>query len=258
VIPSPLTDPSLAALPGIRHGFFTRIGGVSDGIYASLNCGLGSADDGAKVAANRARVANAVGLDADRLVTPYQVHGIVTVVVDAPWQNDARPKADALVTNRTGIAIGVGTADCGPVLLADPQARIVGAAHAGWRGALAGVLESAIAAMEKLGARRERVFAALGPAIGQANYEVGPEVAAKFIAADRGNTRFFAPSGRDDRSLFDLPGYIVARLQRAGVSAASVNVCTYGDEERFFSFRRATHRGEKDYGRQLSVIVLEA
>jgi len=172
-----------------------------------------------------------------------------------PWANDARPKADAVVTTRPGIAIAVGTADCGPVLLADPEARVIGAAHAGWRGALAGIIESAIAAMERLGARRERIVAVLGPAISQANYEVGAEVAAQFLP-DRENARFLVPSGRDGRSLFDLGGYIVSRLERAGVSAASLGVCTYADEARFCSFRRATHRGEKDYGRQLSAIML--
>src|SRR6185295_1367548 len=180
--------------------------------------GVGSADDRGKVAANRARVAAAVGAEADDLVTPYQVHGTDAIVVETPWSSDARPRADALVTTRRGIAIAVGTADCGPVLLADPQAGVIGAAHAGWRGALAGVTDSAITAMERLGARRDRIVAALGPTISQPNYEVGPEVVAKFIAADRGNARFFVQSGREGHSLFDLPGYIVARLRQAGVS----------------------------------------
>jgi hypothetical protein len=252
-----LTDTRLAALAGIRHGFFTRNGGVSGGIYASLNCGLGSADDRARVAENRARVASALAIQRDSLVTPYQVHGTDTIVVDAPWPSDARPHADALVTNKPGIALAVGTADCGPVLLADPVAGAIGAAHAGWKGALAGIIESAVAAMEKLGGRRERIVAALGPTISQANYEVGPELVARFVAADAANARFFVASPQLGRSLFDLPGYIVARLRQAGIAAESLGACTYADETRFFSFRRATHRGEKDYGRQLSGIVLK-
>ena len=252
-----LTAPGLAALARISHGFFTRAGGVSDGIYASLNCGLGSADDLGKVATNRGRVAVAIGAEADRLVTPYQVHGTDAVIVDAPWADDARPKADVLVTDRPGIAIAIGTADCGPVLLADGNARVIAAAHAGWRGALAGVLESAIATMETLGARRGQIAAALGPTISQANYEVGPELMQRFIAADAGNVQFFGRAGDGDRSRFDLPGYILSRLQRAGVTTANVAFCTYADEARFFSFRRATHHGEQDYGRQLAAIMLE-
>jgi YfiH family protein len=251
-----LTDHRLAALPGVRHGFFTRAGGVSDGIYGSLNCGLGSGDDPARVAENRSRVALATGVAPDRLVTPYQVHGTETIVVDAPWPGDQRPRADAVVTNRTDIAIAVGTADCGPVLLADSAAGVIGAAHAGWKGALAGILESVIAAMEGLGARREQIVAVLGPMISQANYEVGPEVVAQFVAADPAHAALFVPSPRPGRSLFDLPGAIVSRLRRAGVDAASLGLCTYADESRFFSFRRATHRGEKDYGRELSAIAL--
>jgi YfiH family protein len=250
-----LTDARLA-LPGIRHGFFTRQGGVSEGIYASLNCGLGSADDQARVTENRGRVAGAIAAAHDRLATPYQVHGTRAIVVEAPWDSGSRPEGDALVTNRPGIAIGVGTADCGPVLLAEPDARVIAAVHAGWRGALAGVVESALAAMEGLGARRDRIVAALGPTISQANYEVGPELVERFLGDDRTNAGFFAPSARRGHSLFDLPAYILARLRRAGLAAESLGLCTYADEMRFFSFRRATHRGEKDYGRQLSVITL--
>jgi YfiH family protein len=251
-----LTSPSLALLPGIRHGFFTREGGVSEGVYSSLNCGLGSTDDPARVAENRGRVAQAMGVAAGQLVTPYQVHGTATIVVDAPWAGDARPHGDALVTRTLGIAIAIGTADCGPVLFADPDARVVGAAHAGWKGAIGGVLESAVAAMEGLGARRDRIVAALGPTISQPNYEVGPEVVAQFVAHDPANGSFFVPSLRPGRSLFDLPGYIVGRLRRAGIAADDWGLCTYADADRFFSFRRTTHRGEKDYGRELSAIVL--
>jgi YfiH family protein len=251
-----LTDARLAALTGIRHGFFTRAGGVSAGIYAGLNCGVGSKDERAHVMENRARVARALGADPDRLAAPYQVHGTDTAVVEAAWPAGKGPKADALVTDRPGIALAVGTADCGPVLLADAEARVVAAAHAGWRGARAGILESVIAAMEARGARRERIVAALGPTIGQANYEVGPELVAAFLADDPANDRFFRPSAREGHSLFDLPAYIVTRLTAAGVSAASLGLDTYADPERFFSFRRATHLGEADYGRQLSAIVL--
>ena len=251
-----LTDAGLAALPGIRHGFFTRSGGVSDGIYASLNCGTGSSDDRARVLENRARVTATLGVAADRLATPYQVHGTDVAVVDAVWEPGQGPKADAVVTDRPGVALGVGTADCGPILLAEAEAGVVAAAHAGWRGALAGVAEAAIAAMERLGARRERIVAVLGPSISQANYEVGPELVARFTDDDPDNARFFVPSARDGHSLFDLPAYTVARLTAAGVRAADMALCTYAEPERFYSYRRATHRGEPDYGRLISAIVL--
>jgi YfiH family protein len=251
-----LTSADLAGLRGIRHGFFTRDGGVSQGVYASLNCGLGSSDDRTRVSENRARVAAAVGARPVNLATPYQVHGTETIVVDTAWAPNARPYADAVVTNQPGIALGVGTADCGPVLLADEAARVVGAAHAGWRGALGGILESVVAAMEGLGARRGRLVATLGPMISQTNYEVGAEVVERFLAADSSNRRFFASGRRDGHVQFDLPAYIVGRLKAAGVAADNLGPCTYADEARFFSFRRATHRGEADYGRQLSVIVL--
>jgi hypothetical protein len=253
-----LLDGRLAALPGVRHGFFTRAGGVSHGIYASLNGGVGSHDDRARVLENRGRVAQALGVAPDRLATPYQVHGAEAVTVAAAWEAGKGPKADAVVTDRAAIAIGVGTADCGPVLLADAGAGVVGAAHAGWKGALAGVVEAAVAAMEGLGARRERIVAALGPTISQRNYEVGPEVVDRFLAADGGNAGFFRSGGRPGHSLFDLPGYLLARLGAAGVDAAHVDLCTYDDAERFYSYRRATHRGEPDYGRLMSAIVLEA
>ena len=253
---TPLTH-DLLALPGIRHGFFTREGGVSTGLYASLNCGTGSRDDRALVLENRARVTAALGVAADRLATPYQVHGTEAVVVDSVWQPGQGPKADAVVTDRPGIALGIGTADCGPILFADASAHVIGAAHAGWRGALAGVAEAAIAAMEGLGARRENIVAVLGPSISQANYEVGPELVGQFTAADPANARFFVPSPRDGHALFDLPGYTVARLQAAGVKAANMDLCTYAEPERFYSYRRATHLSEPDYGRLLSAIVLK-
>ncbi len=251
-----ITHPALGELPGIRHGFYTRAGGVSSGIYASLNCGIGSKDDRAHVLENRARVTAALGAAADRLATPYQVHGIDVVTVDEPWQTGKGPKADATVTGRAGVVLGVGTADCGPILFADPSARVVGATHAGWRGALAGVAGATVAAMERLGARRENIVAILGPTISQENYEVGPEVRDAFLASDPGSVRFFAPSVRDDRFQLDLPAFIVANLTANGVTADSIGLCTYADDTRFFSYRRATHRGEPDYGRLLSAIMI--
>jgi YfiH family protein len=244
------------ALPGLAHGFFTRGGGVSSGLYASLNCGIGSKDERSAVMENRRRVAEAVGGDAEKLATPYQVHGTDTVTVRNLWNAGAGPKADAVVTNAPGIVLGIGTADCGPILFADVEARVIGAAHAGWRGALAGITDSAIAAMEKIGARRERIVAVLGPSISQQNYEVGPELVETFIADDPGNARYFIPSTRSGHSMFDLPAYTIARLRRAGVQAAKMDLCTYADSDRFFSYRRATHRREPDYGRLLSVIML--
>ena len=251
-----LQHPTLT-LPGIAHGFFTRDGGVSEGIYASLNCGIGSNDERARVMENRARVTAALGVAADRLATPYQVHGAAAAIVETAWAPGRGPKADAVVTDRPGVALGIGTADCGPILLADPAARVIGAAHAGWRGALAGVAEAAIAAMESIGARRRRIVAVLGPSISQANYEVGPELTARFTEADPANARYFVPSSRSGHALFDLPGYTVARLAAAGVTAANMDICTYAESARFFSYRRTTHRGEPDYGRQISAIVLE-
>ncbi len=254
--PKPLTHGLLEALPGIGHGFFTRVGGVSSGIYRSLNCGVGSKDDKGFVFKNRARAARTLGVMPERLATPYQVHGDSAVAVDRVWELGQGPKADAVVTVKPGIAVGVGTADCGPILFADATARVVGAAHAGWRGALGGILESTIRAMEGLGARRDRIVAVLGPTISQRHYEVGDELVEAFVTADKANTRFFQPATRPGHAFFDLPGYIVARLSRAGVLAADLGLCTYADEERFFSYRRATHRGEADYGRLLSAIAL--
>ncbi len=252
-----LTSANLAALPGIRHGFFTRQGGVSEGMFTSLNCGLGSGDDPDRVRENRARVAQAVDLAPDRLVTPYQVHGTTTITVTAPWSADERPKADALVTRTPGIAIAVGVADCTPVLLADPDARVIGAAHAGWRGAFEGILESAVEGMEGLGARRGGIIAAIGPTISKVAYEVGPEFLARFEMADPENRRFFRPAERTGHAYFDLPGYVGGRLERLGLAVVEdLRRCTYTDEAHFFSFRRATHRGEKDYGRLLAAIAL--
>jgi YfiH family protein len=248
---------ALAGLDGIRHAFFTRDGGVSPGIYASLNAGIGSNDDPQNVAANRARMAASLGVAPERFLTCYQIHSPHVVVADTPWSGDARPRADAIVTSRTGLAIGISTADCGPVLFADPEARIVGAAHAGWRGALAGVTDATIAAMERLGAARARIVAAIGPMIRQPNYEVGPDLRDRFVAADSANRGFFALSDRDDHFMFDLAGYVASRLAAAKIGAIEdLGACTYADPGRFYSYRRMTHRGEADYGRHINAIVL--
>jgi polyphenol oxidase len=249
--------PALATLPGIRHGFFTRTGGVSTGIYASLNGGIGSSDTPENVAENRARMAAALGVRPPWLLTVYQTHSADVAIAAAPWSPDQRPHADAIVTRTPGLAIGVTTADCGPVLLADPEAGVVGAAHAGWRGAFTGVLEATIAAMERCGAKRNRVVAGLGPMIRQANYEVGPEFVTRFRAVDAGNERFFQASGRPDHALFDLAGYIAARLRGAGIARIEdTGRCTYAEPQLFFSYRGTTHRGEPDYGRHINAIAL--
>lgn len=240
----------------MRHGYFTRIGGVSDGIYRGLNIGTGSSDDQTLVAENRRRVADWMGVSADHLLTAHQIHSPDVVVAREPFAGP-RPKADAIVTDRPGIAIGASTADCGPVLFADAEARVIGAAHAGWKGAFTGVLENTVAAMERLGARRDRIVAVLGPSIGPDNYEVGPEFVARFVEADAGNERYFSPSKTVGHSMFDLNQYTVDRLRKAGVTAEGLGRCTYAEEDLFYSYRRTTHRKEADYGRQVSAIVLE-
>lgn len=253
-----LSSARLSELPGIAHAFFTREGGVSNGVYASLNGGLGSGDERARVIENRARMAASLGVAPERFATLYQVHSPDVIVIDKAWDEDARPKADALVTRTPRLAIAVSSADCGPVLFADAEARVVGAAHAGWKGALTGVIEATVAAMEGEGARRERIRAALGPMISRAAYEVGPEFEARFREADAGNADFFEPSARLGHFMFDLPAYIGRRLADAGVGVVDdLGRCTYGEEALFFSYRRKTHRGELDYGRHLSAIALE-
>jgi polyphenol oxidase len=248
---------SLAALEGIRHAFFTRVGGVSDGIYASLNGGIGSRDLPANVAQNRARMAAALAVMPERFITAYQIHSPDVVTVDAPWRPDTRPRADAIVTRTRGLAIGVTTADCGPVLFADAQAGVIGAAHAGWRGALGGVLEATIAAMECCGAERTCIVAALGPMIRQESYEVGPEFVARFEAAAATHAGFFRPSPRTGHAMFDLAGFIAARLRGAGIRhIEDVGRCTYAEPRDFFSYRGSTHRGEDDYGRHVNAIAL--
>jgi len=248
---------SLSTLARIRHAFFTRSGGVSQGVYDSLNGGVGSNDAPAKVTENRARMAAALGVKPDHLLTAYQIHSPDVVVADQPWTQEKRPHADAIVTRTPRLAIGVSTADCGPLLLADAEAGVIGAAHAGWRGALTGVIEAAIAAMETLGAERSRIVAALGPTIRQPNYEVGPEFVARFLAADADNTRFFVASERAGHAMFDLAGYIADRVQRADiVNFEDLGLCTYAEPERFFSYRRTTKQGEPDYGRHINAIAL--
>jgi polyphenol oxidase len=248
---------SLSALTGIRHAFFTRAGGVSNGIYASLNGGVGSNDEPGHVAENRARMAAALGVSPEHLVTAYQIHSPHVAVIDGPWAPPQRPRADALVTKRPGLAIAVTTADCGPVLLADERACVIAAAHAGWRGAANGVLEATIAAMEDCGADRSCIVAVLGPMIRQSSYEVGPEFVADFRARDGGNARFFAPASRAGHALFDLASYIATRLASAGIRhIEDLGHCTYSDPARFFSYRRSTHCRESDYGRHINAIAL--
>jgi hypothetical protein len=245
------------SLDGVSHGFFTRQGGVSTGIYAALNGGQGSRDTVAAVAENRARVAAHLGVG--RLVSVHQVHGDRVEVVSGAWPG-ARPRADAMVTGQPGLALAILTADCAPVLFADRRAGVVGAAHAGWNGALAGVLEATVEAMTGLGAERESIAAVIGPAISQRAYEVGPEYVERFLDQDPENARFFAgsPGNRAaGRALFDLPGFCLHRLREAGVGSAEwTGHCTYSDPGRFFSYRRTTHAREADYGRLVAAIAL--
>lgn len=248
---------TLSAQPGIRHGFFTREGGVSDGIYASLNGGTGSNDTPEHVVENRKRMAAALGCAPDNFLTAYQIHSPEVVIADAPWPQDQRPRADAIVTKVKNLAVGVTTADCGPLLFADAEARVVGAAHAGWRGAVTGVIEATLAAMEQLGARKKNIAVALGPMISQTNYEVGEDLLARFRAENPANETFFTPSLRSGHAMFDLPGYIVSRLARSGIACENIAQCTYGDPARFYSYRRSTHLKEADYGRHINSIVLE-
>ena len=244
-----------AALAGVPHGFLGRRGGVSEGICGGLNTGWGSGDDVAAIAENRRRAVAAVAPGA-RLVTVHQVHSPDALHASAPWPDDRRPHADAMVADRPGLALGILTADCAPVLLADRAAGVIGAAHAGWKGAFAGVIESVVAAMEARGARRERIVAAVGPAIARKSYEVDEAFARRFAEADPDNDRYFSP-GREGHCQFDLEAYVLARLAGAGVTRAeALGLDTYAEPARFFSYRRATHNGEPTYGRQLSLIAL--
>jgi YfiH family protein len=238
----------------VAHGFFGRAGGVSTGVYASLNCGPGSRDDAAAVAENRTRAVNALAPGA-RLVSLAQIHSAHVHAIDQNWDFTTRPDGDGMVTAMPGVMLGILTADCAPVLFADVEAGVIGAAHAGWKGAVAGVLENTLAAMERLGARTGHIAAAIGPAISQANYEVGADLRARFAQADSG---FFVPSGRPGHFRFDLPGYVAQRLKRAGIGAVrNLGLCTYPIQNGFFSYRRTTHLSEPDYGREISAIVLK-
>jgi YfiH family protein len=253
-----LASPLLSAIPGVRHAFFTRQGGVSEGIYDSLNAGIGSHDDPANVAENRRRMAQRMGVTAAHFLTVHQTHSPDVVVATEPWGAGSRPRADAIVTRLEGLAIGASAADCGPILLVDPNARVIGAAHAGWKGALTGILESAIDAMEKLGAERNGMIAAIGPLIRQPSYEVGGEFVERFMEADAENALFFIPSMREGHAMFDLAGFIRRRLENAGVLMIDdLGIDTYADEN-FFSYRRSVHRKEPDYGRHVHAIALEA
>jgi YfiH family protein len=241
---------------GIRHAFFTRDGGVSRGVYASLNGGTGSRDDPENVRENRNRMAAALGVPSERFLVPFQVHSADAIVVNEPWQG-ARPRCDGVVTNVPGLALGVTGADCGMLLFSDARAGVIAAAHAGWKGALRGIIEATVAQMEKLGARRSDIAVALGPTIGGKSYEVGPEFRARFVDCDSKNQSFFTRSERDGHSYFDLPGFIAMRANEANVgSFEDLALDTYADETRFFSYRRVTHRGEPDYGRLIAAITL--
>jgi YfiH family protein len=251
-----IAAPTLSGFANVSHAFFTRNGGVSTGLYASLNGGRGSNDNPDAVAENRARMTATLGVARGQLATPYQIHSPTAVVAFEPWAKGQAPQADAVVTSTPGLAVGVSTADCGPILFADGTAGVVAAAHAGWKGALGGIIESTIDAMEKLGAQRGAMTAVLGPCIRQPSYEVGPEFVAQFSAAHADNLRFFK-SGAGGRSLFDLGGYIAARLKAAEVAVVEdLGFDTYTDEARFYSFRRTTHRKEPDYGRLVAAIAL--
>ncbi|WP_310618973.1 peptidoglycan editing factor PgeF [Flexibacterium corallicola] len=254
-----ITAPALEELSGIKHGFFTRKNGLSTGLYKSLNVGLGSDDERETVLKNRALVAQRMGVSSENLVTAYQVHSSRVLSVKAPLSDEQDRKADALVTNTPELAIGVLTADCGPVLFADPKNRVIGATHAGWKGAFSGILQNTVEAMEALGAERGAIIAVIGPLISQRNYEVGPEFHGTFIEADESHHSFFSPSSKGGHFLFNLPEFIGMQLKQTKIaSIIDINCCTYAQEQQFFSYRRATHRSEPDYGRQISAISLSA
>ncbi len=254
----PVISPLLAEHTGktIRHGFFTRQGGVSQGLYRGLNVGLGSDDNRAHVLENRRRVTVWFSKPPENLATMHQVHS-ADVAMIGPDHDGTRQRGDAMVTKTPGMILGVLAADCGPVLFADPQNRIVGAAHAGWKGAFDGVLEATINAMTGLGADRGSIVACLGPSISRHHYEVGPEFIERFVTRDTGYARYFDPSEKAGHAMFDLPAFTCDRLQAAGIRAENLDLCTYKDEDRFYSYRRTTHRNEPDYGRQIAAIMIE-
>jgi polyphenol oxidase len=243
--------------PGLAHGFFTRAGGHSTGIFASLNCGMGSGDDIELVMKNRAVVARALGVEDGNVLSAHQVHSAEAIVVDRAWPLDGRPKVDGLATRSRGLALGVLTADCGPVLFADSKAQVIGACHAGWKGALTGVADATVERMVELGASRGNIVAVLGPTISKTNYEVGPEFPKPFLEQAEAHQKFFTPSPKAGHFMFDLPAYLTQRLRGLGLhSVSDLGLCTYADEARFYSYRRATHRSEADYGRLISAIAL--
>lgn len=251
----PVIQSATLAAAGVKHAFFTRDGGVSEGVYATLNGGVGSSDARENVAENKRRMAETIGVSAERFLVPFQIHSSDCLIVDAPWTE--RPRCDGLATATPGLALGVTGADCGMILFADPKAAVVGACHAGWKGALGGVIEATISAMENLGARRAQTIVALGPTIGPDSYEVGPEFFAQFVAASPDHARFFAPSAKPEHKMFDLPAFIGMRAARAGVATfENLRLDTYADAARFYSYRRTTHRKEPDYGRLVSAVVL--
>jgi len=252
-----ITAPSLKRFARVRHGFFTRRGGVSGGLFQSLNCGFGSGDNPEHVAANRGTAMRRLGFEDAELLTLYQVHSAEVAVVEAAWKPGEAPRADGAVTRLPGMALGVLTADCAPVLLADAEAGVIGAVHAGWKGALAGVAEAAVEAMRGLGAEAGGITAVIGPCIQQASYEVGPEFRARFRETDPSSGDFFVAAPRDGHFMFDLPAYLARKLGRLGVAVEMVREDTCADENRFFSYRRATRRREKEYGRGLAAIVLK-
>jgi YfiH family protein len=253
-----ITVSALNALSNVRHGFFTRNGGISEGIYASRNCGFGSGDDPAKVRTNRTRSMMELELPQEALVTVRQEHTATVLVVNAPFADGQAPVADAMVTTTPRLALGILTADCAPVLLADGSAGVVAAAHAGWKGALGGVLDNTVQKMVELGAKPERIVAGIGPCIVQRSYEVGPEFQAPFLAETEDNGRFFSPSAKAGHFMFDLPGYVARCLARLGVGEVMPTPCdTFREDNRFFSYRRSVLKGEADYGRMLSAIALE-
>ena len=254
--PPSLQSPPLTGAQRVRHAFFTREGGVSGGLYSTLNCGFGSHDDPAHVAENRRRAAGALGVAPVSLITAYQVHGTDVVTVAAPWERQAAPKADGMVTRVPGIALGILTADCAPVLFADEEAGVIGACHAGWRGAIEGIVEATLAAMAALGAERGRIRAAVGPCIAQSSYQVGPDFRDRFVARDATNASLFVADD-EGRFRFDLAGYVTGRLTRAGIGDPRwIGIDNCAEDARLFSYRRSTLAGEPDFGRGLSAIVL--
>ena len=251
----PIIQSATLAAAGVKHAFFTRNGGVSEGVYASLNGGVGSSDARENVAENKRRMAETLGVSAERFLVPFQIHSADCLVVDKPWTE--RPRCDGLATATPGLVLGVTGADCGMILFADPKAAVVGACHAGWKGALSGVIEATISAMEKLGARRAETIVALGPTIGPNSYEVGPEFFAQFVAQSPEHARFFSPSVKAEHKMFDLPAFIGFRTEQARVASfENLALDTYADETRFYSYRRTTHRKEPDYGRLVSAVAV--